>query len=558
MNLAALKKEVSGLHASITSTLHDFLTLDVSKLPIIIKWQNAIKTVTYYQQLDIDLKRLSDDKHKAVVRYLSRNDLFFLLWYTLNRRDALHQWLIDRAWEVQQDPNSYLDLWAREHYKSTIITYALTIQDILSSHGLNPHPKWKGREVTVGIFSCTRPIAKAFLAQIKREFESNEDLKYLFSDVLWDNPTKDAPKWSEDAGLVVKRQSNPKEETIEAWGVVEGQPTSKHFLICVYDDLVTKDHVQSPYMIKKVIESWEVSTNLGTEGGAFRYVGTRYHPHDPYATMIKRNAVKVRLYMPTHDGSLTDNPVLKSKEELEDKLRRMGTYTYGCQMMQNPLIDKSNGFKLEWLQKQTVNDWSNLNLYILVDPANEKKESSDYTSMFVVGVGEDQNYYVLDMVRDRLNLGERAEMLLKLHRKYKPLKVGYERYGMQSDIFYINEQQKKQNYNFKVYELGGNLNKFDRIRKLIPLFENGRIYLPEKCIRTNYNNVTEDLVQVFTDEEFYPFPVSLHDDMLDALARILDAPKEDDPDKHNKFFVVFPNSESGVDISQFINKVDSL
>jgi hypothetical protein len=62
-----------------------------------------------------------------------------------------------------------LDLWAREHYKSTVITFALTIQDILNDP-----------EITVGIFSHTRPIAKAFLRQIKQEFETNEDLKAGF------------------------------------------------------------------------------------------------------------------------------------------------------------------------------------------------------------------------------------------------------------------------------------------------------------------------------------------------------------------------------------------
>ena len=31
-----------------------------------------------------------------------------------------------------------------------------------------------------------------------------------------------------------------------------------------------------------------------------------------------------------------------------------------------------------------------------------------------------------------------------------------------------------------------------------------------------------DLVKVFQEDEFLPFPVAAHDDMLDALARMLD------------------------------------
>jgi len=130
---------------------------------------------------------------------------------------------------VQASPNDRLDLWFREGYKSTIITFALTIQDILNDP-----------EITIGLASHTRPIAKAFMRQIKREFEGNETLKSWFPDILYANPQKESPKWSEDEGIVVIRKSNPKEATIEAWGVVDGQPTSKHYKLLVYDDIVTR------------------------------------------------------------------------------------------------------------------------------------------------------------------------------------------------------------------------------------------------------------------------------------------------------------------------------
>src|SRR5690606_16861901 len=109
-------------------------------------------------------------------------------------------------------PDGFLDLWAREHYKSTIITFGLTVQDILRSHGadLEDPP-----ELTIGIFSHTRPIAKSFLRQIKQEFEGNSKLKALFPDVLYANPHRDSPKWSEDDGIVVKRKSNRREATVE-------------------------------------------------------------------------------------------------------------------------------------------------------------------------------------------------------------------------------------------------------------------------------------------------------------------------------------------------------
>jgi hypothetical protein len=68
-------------------------------------------------------------------------------------------------------------------------------------------------QITVGIFSYSRPIAKAFLRQIRTEFEDNETLRSLFPDILWANPHRDAPMWSEDDGIVVRSNGNPKQSS---------------------------------------------------------------------------------------------------------------------------------------------------------------------------------------------------------------------------------------------------------------------------------------------------------------------------------------------------------
>jgi hypothetical protein len=169
--------------------------------------EQAIKE---YEEL-IQLPDMDRQKMK-VIRALALRDLFFLVywvcgrWHDIDKLTEYGQdWAFDRCRGVQAEPDGMLDLWAREHYKSTIITYGLTIQDILNDP-----------ELTVGIFSFNRPTAKSFLRQIKREFESNQMLKDLFPEILWQDPKKEAPKWSEDGGLIVQRAANPKESTIEA------------------------------------------------------------------------------------------------------------------------------------------------------------------------------------------------------------------------------------------------------------------------------------------------------------------------------------------------------
>ena len=443
------------------------------------------------------------------VRWLCQADLFYLLVCACKRVDMLNDFAFARCREVEAAPDGYLDLWAREHYKSTIITFGKTIQDILSDP-----------EITFGIFSHTRPIAKAFLRQIMRELEGNKALHAAFPDVLWGEDVRAAPKWSEDDGIIVRRKSNPNEATIEAWGLVDGQPTSKHFRVLLYDDVVVAGSVTTPEMIAKTMVEMERSYNLGTTPGIKRGAGTRWHFNDAYRTVVDRGTFKAREH-PGREGGTEDGESVFWTDEIHAQKRRdMGPYTYAAQILLNPKADAMQGFKREWLRYYTRLDAAKMNKYLLVDAASSKKKGSDYTAMVVIGLATDLNYYVLDLVRDRLNLAERLERIFTLHRKWKPKQVRYERYGMLSDIEAIKARQEQETYRFDVIEVAGVTSKKDRIKRLIPMFEQGKVYLPKSLNVTDWQKIPVDLVHSFVEEEYFPFPVGLHEDMLDAMARI--------------------------------------
>lgn len=833
----------------------------------------------------------------AAFRELCLSSLFFLLVYGLNRKDADRDWIYERCNEVQANPNNHLDLVFRAGYKSTIITFAKTIQDIFS----NPN-------LTIGIFSHTRPIAKTFLRQIKREFETNDTLKRVFSDILYENPNSQAAKWNEDEGIVVKRQSNPKEpidceepvltangwkkhgelivgdrvfgpdgnqttvisvtekwsdlpcykvvfgnhsvvaaethlweasvrrktremkrngiaaeenyriyttkelkeqleisktgrlavrvtaplqmskrnlpidpyvlgcwlgdgskssarfissredfphfsqemikaghsvyiykerknailyqldrrdktknclrghdmeavgidktgrcrecnrmrqrigntpptlttfpwklrslgvfknkhipeeyllasenqrlsllqglmdtdgcaskkdgqaifantnaqlsegvyflaaslgmkpsikkrerlykgnphimwwvtfvahinyppfrmarkivncskainhirktrhvvnavekvesrpvscicvdndtgcylvgkslitthnSSLESWGLVDGQPTSRHFDIMVYDDVVTLESVSTPEMIQKTTNAWEISLNLRSEHGVARYIGTRYHRSDTYQTIIDRGAAIPRIYpvyQTDSDGNQISPPILLTQEQADQKRKEMGPFNFAAQLLLNPVALDVQGFKESWLRYWKPNP-ANLNIYITCDPAGEKKKTSDYTVFMVIGLGPDQNYYLIDMIRDRLSLTERGDTLFHLHKLYRPKAVGYEKYGKDSDIEHYEDRMKQENYRFPIIPLKGAVSKNDRIRKLIPLFEQSRVFIPEYLIKTDYEGKQQNLTQAFVRDEYLAFPIGQHDDMIDCLARILD------------------------------------
>lgn len=445
-------------------------------------WTRAALWVSYERVQQDCLAGRNEYKWSEVERWLGRNDLFYLLVRILRRTDLNKDWLFDRCREVQAEPDGYLDLWAREHGKSSIITFGETIRDILNDP-----------EVTVGIFSHTRPIAKAFLSQIKRELEDNLILKGLYPDVLWQEPHKEAPRWSEDAGIIVRRRGNPKEATLEAWGLVDGQPTGRHFSLRVYDDVVTRESVTTPEMIRKVTDAWDLSQNLGTAGGVVRYIGTRYHLGDTYAEILKRGAAQPRYHPATHNGRIDGRPVLFSDAEWLRRVRNSSRAILAAQMLQNPMADEDAMFRAEWLRAYEVRPRT-LNVYILCDPSLGRSAESDNTAIAVIGIAKGGAKFLLDGACHRMTLSQKWTILRNLYRKWSRARgvqhvaVGYERYGMQTDLEYFSEQmalaagRKEALAYFPIEELNwvrdGGQSKRERVERLEPDFRNGRFFIP--------------------------------------------------------------------------------
>jgi len=474
----------------------------------------GVKYTNNYTKLCHEFERLAHYNQLRdmglLVRDLALKDLFFLLYFVLGVRSINHPWIVKRIQEVEEKHNKTLDLWSREHYKSTILTYGLVIQELLR----NP-------EERIAIFSHTRGIAKAFLHRIKLTFEQNDLLKLTFPDILYPNPQNQSPKWSLDDGIIIRRKGIYNESSIEAWGLVDGMPTSRHYTIRVYDDVVTRDSVSTPEQIKKTDEAFKLSQFLGARGGKVRVIGTRYHFADQYAKMKSSGVWEIR----ERKGVINGRSVFLTQAELDEFKKVVcegSTYVYNCQMLLDPVAEEAQEFRKSWLLYYRVQP-SNLNLYLFCDPANQKKTKgmgSDYTVFWLWGLDALGNHFLVDMVRERLNLFERWNTLKRLVMRHPSIiRVYYEQYGMQADIQHYESKMREEGLYFSIEPVGGRLRKEDRIRKLIPLFEGGKIRLPE---RLPAESDGRDLIKEFVEEEYLLFPYASHDDMLDAASRVRD------------------------------------
>lgn len=456
------------------------------------------------------------------MRHMVRSDIFFLALFVCEREDINRDWLYERCLEVQKSPDGYIDIWAREHYKSTIITWLKTIQDILTDP-----------EERICIYSFNQTLARSFVSQVKAELESNWRLKWLFPEIIWDDPLKGTYMdetgkrqripWTTES-IRVKRKSRAKEDTLTASGLVTGQKTGGHYTILIYDDVVTLDSVTSAEMIERTTQAFQMSLNTGAntpdKPARVRIIGTRYHYADTYAEIIKSGTAIPRVYPCVDDKG---EPVLLSKDILARKKADLGSWVYASQMMCDPRQSSNMGFLREWIKPWVPAIWENLNRVILVDPADKVKRKTDYTVMWVVGLGADRNYYVIDIIRDKLSLTGRTNALFSLHQKYRPnLGVFYEEAGMQADIQHIEEQMALRNYRFPIYPVKPTSAKGLRIEALEPLFRQQRIYMPEAVWRKNWEGSTVNVIEEFLLEEYLAYPYASHDDMLDALSKLTD------------------------------------
>lgn len=540
-----------------------------------------------YRQADVDsyLEEISKihrdyssspDKLAKLQRELCKTDLYYLGYFILGITSMHHEDVVDhatgkvekrvyrpfvfnRCWEVENSPDYHVDIWARGHFKSVIITELKTIQDIL----IDPN-------VTVGIYSYNATIARSFVSAI-RVFLENPDLQRLFPEIIpspdeirakkysipnkYGRMVKKKLSWS-DESFSVKRNSTKKEETVMGYGLVTGQAVSKHFDILVFDDCVTPDSVRTQKSNETTTEQWKQAINTGEgENQRVRVIGTRYSFYDTYYHIMNPRASEGKLgggrfserihpcySVGTHGERI---PVLRTKEYLENLEETMLGFVFAAQQMCNPSQSSVMRFMDDWISERCNADeiYENreeYNWYIMVDPANTKNNTSDYTSMVVVGAGSDKRYYIPDMVRDRLVQSERKKSLFSLVNRWttpsgrKPI-VFEEQSGLLSDMEYFRREMESDRYYFELHavttrprisadvRMSGVSMKHQRILALEPLFKSHRIVLAEKCLKVNYSGNEEDMMASFIFQEYQKYPYGEHDDALDALSRIADA-----------------------------------
>lgn len=466
---------------------------------------------------ELSLMRVTKyDAWKIAIKHACEND-FFLFCLLILDLPVNNPFLLARCYEVQDhEEENGLYLWARDHWKSTLITYARTLWRFCRIYGNR-----------VALFSNSTKLAKPRFKQMKNVMESNKLLAEIWPDIFWKNPEKEAVTWSLDDGLFLKGNDMPW-PSLGCFGLIDSMPTGGHYNEKIIDDLVDLKNIGTAFMMEKVKEAYGMADNLGSgENTIETVIGTRYKFGDLYEHIISLNQHRVSVIggeVDEHGVSFYGGiPVLLSKEELDRKKVKQ-RHTYHAQILQQPLQQGTAVFKAEDLMfyddEPLIGKY-----YILVDPASDPELATssklDYTSMWLIKACAGKRIYIIDMVRDRIGAKDKWKLLKDWHVRYDIVDTGYEEFATQKDREYLNLKMEEERFYFKITPLKNNKGaKPERIGILSEYFSEKRVYLPRNLLRLTKNRGVVDLISEFINDEFMKYPMSEFDDMLDALAKV--------------------------------------
>lgn len=408
---------------------------------------------------------------KDEIRLAAEADLetFIRLVHPNRVLGAVHRELI--SWWNRQDAKSHqLVLLPRDHQKSAMLAYRVAWTVVR-----NP-------SVRILYISATSNLAIKQLKFIK-DILTSERVRYYWPDLIHPDEMK-REKWTETEISVDhpnRKRDLVRDPTIFTAGLTT-TITGMHCDVAALDDVVVRENAYTEEGRNKVEEQYSLLSSIEGADGQEWAVGTRYHPKDLYSTMQE-----MRVEYFNADGEEEKSEDLYELFERKVETAGDGTGEYIWPRQQTP-DGKWFGFdsgvlarkRAQYLDKtqfraQYYNDpndvstslirrehfqyyekshlsrsegkWfykgRRLNVFASIDFAFSLSRKADFTSIVVVGVDADHNYYVLDVARFKTDrISEYFNQILALHQKWDFRKLRAEVVAAQDTIV----KDLKENY----------------------------------------------------------------------------------------------------------------
>ncbi len=212
----------------------------------------------------------------------------------------------------------------------------------------------------------------------------------------------------------------------------------------------------------------------------------------------------------------------------------LGERAFSAQFLQDPMAAAGNLFKVEWLVHRYDRVPDGLSIIIGLDAASKTGISNDYSAIAVVG-SDKANFYVLDMIRRKVDFPGLRRMVLDAFEQYRPNTIYVEDAANAVGLI----QELKQETQLPIVAETAKGSKLSRMEAQTGLFESGKVLLPnERLVNAPW------LINL--ERELLAVPGAKHDDQVDALVLALSHARQQAPR-----FMFFGSSRNLVDDSQW-------
>lgn len=476
---------------------------------------------------------MTEDEALLKIALRAKWDLFYLTKYILGydlMEEEVHGDLckyVESLYEVHQDGwvppedktglglddqfregnKNLLLLMPRGTFKSSVVTIGYPLQMIL--HDPN---------IRILIDSETFSKAKAFFAEIKGHLEGNEEYRAVFKAIHGMYPDEGKKKdmlWTDSQLNIAPRSRSRKEPTFSCAGI-DVTKNGMHYDFIIFDDLHSENNVTNKDQLDKVKDHWRLSYSLLDPGRPMIIIGTRWHFDDLYQLILDdhREEFNILIRRAIKDDGTAFFPQRLPLDELEKIKKKQGASHFSKQYMNEPIDDETATFKRKDMIRK---DWvlvqdRPINWYLSVDPSY-MGQYSDYAALVVAGMDYQREMYVRHITRKKMTYSDIIDEIFTLYTKYQPTQIILETIGAQKSIMYeLTNQMKIRRAWLPIVEVPHRTkSKEERIRALAPFYEYHRIYHIKPC------NQLDDL-----EYELLHFPSGKHDDVIDALATVLE------------------------------------
>jgi len=450
----------------------------------------------------------------AKKRLKGLNNLYFFNKYIIESSPDRRKFIVPHVhkewadWYEKSTKRIKMILVPRGSFKSTFFTVGNTLKKIAAD-----------RNERILIANATLSNSQNFLSEIKDHIIKNKEYNLLYSQYRG----KDLPlfnkglRWNEDQIEVTGRDTGIREPTITAVGV-GGNLVSQHYSYIVADDLVSDINSATRYQADKVIDWWKKSFSLLDPEGEMLIIGTRWAYYELYSYILDSLGDQVDVFIKSAynpDGSLYFPERLNHKK-LKELRALHGSYFFSAFYLLDPVDEDSALIKKEHIKYYGENEEvglpKNITKFSMCDPAVSQQESADYSTIVTVGVDEFDNWYVLEVRREKWTVGELIDNLFSVYIQWKPITMSIEVIGQAQGLLtpIEMEETRRAQIGKPVYlplvEIKSRppVRKENRIRSVLqPRFERGKVF------------IKRDMYDL--EEELLKFPKSKHDDIIDSL-----------------------------------------